>query len=458
MSRQAGCNVWLKLENMQPTQSFKIRGIGNMCAKAVVEHNAKRFVTVGDTNAAFAVAYSGRQLSTPVSVFVPTNAQASTVRPKIELEGAEIVENGRTIKEAYDAACLFVQNNEGAVMVESADDISVISGHSTIVSEISIQLQRKEPAAIITTIGSGGLLAGIITGLHQCRWQSVPVIAVETHNTNTFQQSMLFATDQSDTRISNGGSGANINSSKRAGNDPDKKPIVGVETSKKLSLLPPLEGEPDVDSDTKDSTNGKPTTRTDMESTAQLYGRMRSGNESRQPEPTVATCLSSEHICSRALELSQAHPVVPISVSEAMAVEACRRLLDEHQLLVEAGSAAALSIIGKGLVHQIVPGLDHESHVVVIVTGGANINFDKLESYRQRFPYPAPIIAKSGHEIFMRMIDAAQPASNCTTSAATGSLSTSSVNASPAHVLGGGPLTKNKTDTAASLTPVPASK
>ncbi|KAI9503566.1 tryptophan synthase beta subunit-like PLP-dependent enzyme, partial [Coemansia spiralis] len=323
MSRQAGCNVWLKLENMQPTQSFKIRGIGNMCAKAVVEHNAKRFVTVGDTNAAFAVAYSGRQLSTPVSVFVPTNAQASTVRPKIELEGAEIVENGRTIKEAYDAACLFVQNNEGAVMVESADDISVISGHSTIVSEISIQLQRKEPAAIITTIGSGGLLAGIITGLHQCRWQSVPVIAVETHNTNTFQQSMLFATDQSDTRISNGGSGANINSSKRAGNDPDKKPIVGVKTSKKLSLLPPLE----------------------------------------------------------ALELSQAHPVVPISVSEAMAVEACRRLLDEHQLLVEAGSAAALSIIGKGLVHQIVPGLDHESHVVVIVTGGANINFDKLESY-----------------------------------------------------------------------------
>ncbi|KAJ2494868.1 hypothetical protein GGI11_008662, partial [Coemansia sp. RSA 2049] len=96
MSKQAGCNIWLKLENMQPTQSFKLRGVGNMCAKAVLEHNAKRFVAVGDTNAALAVSYSGRQLGIPVVVFVPAGIQPSAVRPKIELEGAELIEDGRS--------------------------------------------------------------------------------------------------------------------------------------------------------------------------------------------------------------------------------------------------------------------------------------------------------------------------------------------------------------------------
>ncbi|KAJ2761841.1 catabolic L-serine/threonine dehydratase, partial [Coemansia nantahalensis] len=131
-------------------------------------------------------------------------------------------------------------------------------------------------------------------------------------------------------------------------------------------------------------------------------------------EPTVATCLLAGSTCRCALEAAREHPVVPLSVTEAMAVEACRRLLDEHQLLVEVGSAAALSVVGKGLIHQIIPSLGHTSNVVVVVTGGANINFDRLESCRQRFPYPAPTIAKSGQEIFMCMIDAALPAGSAT--------------------------------------------
>ncbi|KAI9472591.1 tryptophan synthase beta subunit-like PLP-dependent enzyme [Coemansia mojavensis] len=334
MSRQAGCNVWLKLENMQPTQSFKIRGIGNLCAQAVAEQSATHLVAVGDTNTALAVAYSARQLGVPATIYVSSNCgYTPPIRAKAELEDATIVEHGRTLKEAYIAAREFVDKTAGACLIDSADDPAVIAGYATIASEINIQLQRQEPAAIVTTVGSGALLSGLITGLQRCQWQRVPMIAVETHNTNS-------------------------------------------------------------------------------EGPGQTPARMRFATDQRASEPTVATCLLAGSTCASALELTREHPVVPLSITEAMAVEACRRLLDEHQLLVEIGSAAALSVVGKGLLHQIVPALDHRCHVVVVVTGGANINFERLEACRQRFPYPAPIIAKSGQEIFMRMLDSALPSAS----------------------------------------------
>ncbi|KAJ2865214.1 catabolic L-serine/threonine dehydratase, partial [Coemansia asiatica] len=176
------------------------------------------------------------------------------------------------------------------------------------------------------------------------------------------------------------------------------------------SLVPPLEEDLEGDSEPKTAlSSGKSgTARSDSEGLSHHSGRGRASGDGRTNEPTVATCLSVGSVCTRALELSRAHPVVPISISEAMAAEACRRFLDDHQMLIEVGSAAALSVVGKGLVQQIIPDLGHNSHVVVIVTGGANINFDRLDSYRQRFPYPAPIIARSGQEIFMRMLDTTQ--------------------------------------------------
>ncbi|PIA17499.1 l-serine dehydratase/L-threonine deaminase-like protein, partial [Coemansia reversa NRRL 1564] len=299
MSKQAGYNVWLKLENMQPTQSFKIRGVGSLCAKARADYGAKHYVAIGDTNTALAVAYSGRQLGVPVTVFVPSGGQIPPIRPKIELEGANVVEKGRTLKDAYDAARIFAEKTDGAFVVDTANDPSIVSGYATIAAEISVQLRRQEPAAIVTSVGSGGLLAGLIAGSHRCSWQRVPIIAVETHNTNLFQRTLLL--------------------------------------------------EP----------------------------------ENQHACPTVATCLLSGSICPSALRLAQSHAVVPLSVTEAMSVEACCRFLDEHHLLVEIGSAAALSVVAKGLVNQIVPALGPESHVVVVVTGGANISLDRLESCRQ---------------------------------------------------------------------------
>ncbi|KAJ2710302.1 catabolic L-serine/threonine dehydratase [Coemansia sp. D1744] len=368
MSRQAGCNVWLKLENMQPTQSFKIRGIGNLCVQALAEHGTSHFIAIGDTNTALAVAYSARQLGVAATVFVPASGgTAPPIRAKIELEGAAIVENGRTLRDAYAAACAFAEKTAGAFVVDSADAAAVVAGNATVAAEINVQLQQQKPAAVVTTVGSGGLLAGLISGLQQCGWQRVPVIAVETHNTNSFQQALLAD---------------------------DERP--GAATSDAPSLLPPLESGAEPDCDIRTGPPGR----------SGCDGTRDSGTRS---EPTVATCLLAGATSERAVELTREHPVVPLSVTEAMAVDACRRLLDNHQLLVEVGSAAALSVVGKGLLRQILPSLGPRCHVVVVVTGGANISFDRLDACRQRFPFPAPIIAKSGQEIFMRMLDSALP-------------------------------------------------
>ncbi|KAJ2793922.1 catabolic L-serine/threonine dehydratase, partial [Coemansia guatemalensis] len=209
-------------------------------------------------------------------------------------------------------------------------------------------------------------------------WQRVPIIAVETHNTNSFQRALLLEPERQHASVTS---------------NTDVAP----------ALIPPLEGGPETDCDSpaQPVPLQLPQPQAQTQTQAQAHPRV--------PEPTVATCLLSGSICPSALRLARAHAVVPLSVTEAMSVEACRRFLDDHHLLVEVGCAAALSAVSKGLVHQIVPALGPESHVVVVVTGGANINLDRLESCRQRFPYPAPIIAKSGHEIFMRMPDSSQP-------------------------------------------------
>ncbi|MBK5570439.1 pyridoxal-phosphate dependent enzyme, partial [Ensifer sp. SSB1] len=81
-------SIWLKMDALQPSGSFKIRGVGAAC-----EHHARngkrRFVSSSGGNAGMAVAYAGRRLSIPVSVFGPdTTTERATAL--IRQEGAEV--------------------------------------------------------------------------------------------------------------------------------------------------------------------------------------------------------------------------------------------------------------------------------------------------------------------------------------------------------------------------------
>lgn len=84
--------------------------------------------------------------------------------------------------------CIFIHTS---VYVPSSDHEDIWQGHSSIIYELKAQLQDNIPAAIICPVGGGGLLNGVITGLQEVDWKEVPVIAVETHGSNSFQASVV---------------------------------------------------------------------------------------------------------------------------------------------------------------------------------------------------------------------------------------------------------------------------
>jgi len=170
-----GVPVYLKMEALQPCGSFKIRGIGRACA-ARVQAGARRLVCSSGGNAGLAVAYAGRRLGVPVTVVVPRSTSA-WARTRISDEGAEVVEHGAAWAEAHAYALLNMP--EGSAYVHPFDDPEIWAGHSSMIIEAAQQGPR--PGAVVVAVGGGGLMCGVLVGMHAVGWNDVPVLAVETH-------------------------------------------------------------------------------------------------------------------------------------------------------------------------------------------------------------------------------------------------------------------------------------
>lgn len=184
LSIVAGRAVWLKLEAVQPPGSFKIRGIGLACQE-YVRRGARRFISSSGGNAGIAVAYAGRHLSVPVVVVVPqtTTEQAKAL---ILQEGAEVVVHGSNWHEANTLALSMV--GESDAFLHPFDDPLVWEGHASLVDEVA--RSGMKPDAVVLSVGGGGLLSGVVEGLHRNRWTDIPVIAVETVGADALAQSL----------------------------------------------------------------------------------------------------------------------------------------------------------------------------------------------------------------------------------------------------------------------------
>ena len=179
-----GRQVWLKLDNLQPSGSFKLRGIGHAC-EASLARGARRFVSSSGGNAGLAVAYAGRLLGVPVTVVVPETT-TERARALLQLEGAEIIVRGASWQEAND----FAQSLLGPAdaFLHPFDDPLVWAGHSTLVDELVRAGAR--PDAIVLCVGGGGLLSGVVEGLQRHGWHDIPVIAVETEGAASFHEAV----------------------------------------------------------------------------------------------------------------------------------------------------------------------------------------------------------------------------------------------------------------------------
>uniref|UniRef100_A0A8C6JVP1 L-serine deaminase n=1 Tax=Melopsittacus undulatus TaxID=13146 RepID=A0A8C6JVP1_MELUD len=176
LSRAAGTKVYMKLENVQPTGSFKIRGIGHLCQEAA-KKGCSHFVCASGGNAGLAAAYAARKLGVPVTVVVPSSTGPGTVL-RLQEMGAEVEVSGQVWDDANSRALELVKT-KGWVSIHPFDHPLVWQGHASLVQELKDSLDTK-PDAIVLSVGGGGLLAGVVAGLWQVGWQDTPIIAVET--------------------------------------------------------------------------------------------------------------------------------------------------------------------------------------------------------------------------------------------------------------------------------------
>lgn len=169
---------------MQPTGSFKIRGIGHACQE-YVRQGAKRFVASSGGNAGIAAAYAGRRLSVPVLVVVP-NTTTDRAKAIIMDEGAEVIVHGQSWQEANTLALSMLQETD--FFIHPFDSPLLWQGHASMIDEIAAS--GINPEAIVLSVGGGGLLCGVIEGLQRNAWQDVLIVAVETEGADTLAASV----------------------------------------------------------------------------------------------------------------------------------------------------------------------------------------------------------------------------------------------------------------------------
>lgn len=158
LSRYCQANIWLKLDFLQPTGSFKVRGALNKLASLSPEEIARGVVTASAGNHGLGLAYAAESLGVAnVAVFVPVSAPKAKVE-KLAFYPVKLHQTGKTYAEAHHAAELYAQET-GAQYVSAYDDVDIVTGQGTCGLEIMLGL--PDVNTILVPTGGGGLLSGV---------------------------------------------------------------------------------------------------------------------------------------------------------------------------------------------------------------------------------------------------------------------------------------------------------
>jgi threonine dehydratase len=169
---EAPAEIYLKLENLQPVNSFKTRGATNAIMIASADERAKGLVTASAGNMAQGVAWAARELGLPATIAVPEHA------PQAKLAAIERL-GGQVIKLPYDdwwnvIVTSHLDGVEG-LFVHPVQDPGMMAGNGTIGLEILEDL--PDPDAVVIPYGGGGLTAGIASAIRALRPQTRIVTA-----------------------------------------------------------------------------------------------------------------------------------------------------------------------------------------------------------------------------------------------------------------------------------------
>jgi len=173
-SQMTGSHVLLKLENLQRTGSFKVRGAYNKVASLSRRQRERGVIAASAGNHAQGLALAAREAGVPCTIVMPQEASMAKVAATRGY-GATVLLHGSNYDEAAEHAASLAKE-EGMTLVHGFDDDLVIAGQGT----IGLELLEQEPEldAVVAPVGGGGLISGIAVALKESR-PSVQVIGVQ---------------------------------------------------------------------------------------------------------------------------------------------------------------------------------------------------------------------------------------------------------------------------------------
>ena len=169
-----GARLLLKLENLQPTGSFKVRGATNTVMSLSDGERARGLITASGGNHGLGVAFGARMTGCPAVIYLPSSTPPSKVE-KLKALGAETVIEGAVWDDANKAA-LARAEADGLTYIHPFADPRVIAGQGT----IALELLEDAPEidTLIVAIGGGGLIAGVSTAAKLLK-PGIKIIGVE---------------------------------------------------------------------------------------------------------------------------------------------------------------------------------------------------------------------------------------------------------------------------------------
>ncbi|KAK2766727.1 hypothetical protein FQN54_006041 [Arachnomyces sp. PD_36] len=371
LSKLAGCRIFLKLENVQPSGSFKSRAMGNLILSHITssqnQHKRIHFFVSSGGNAGLAAVTAAKSLGYPCTVVLPTSTKPFMIK-KLWMAGAfDVVSHGSTIsaaggfmrEELMPEFVREVSKGEAAggvvgIELPPFDDERIWEGVSSIVDELAYQLPPADDQgasglpldAIICSVGGGGLMNGLVEGLkrHHCPAPS--------------------------------SSWRSVDRSRAEANSPARKNvhIVATETDGTGSLALALKHKSLI---------------------------------SLPAITSLATSLGCTRVAERTLQNAMSPPpgveIHSTVLHDAEAAKGVLTLADEERILVELACGVCVeAAVGSGTgykpssgrkikndedqplsyLKQLVPGLEPESRVVIIVCGGSNVNVEMAAEWR----------------------------------------------------------------------------
>lgn len=157
ISNRYGCEIYLKLENMLPIGSFKMRGATYKISKLNSEEKKNGVLAVSAGNHAQGVAWAARKFGVKATIIMPEGSPLTKIR-NTELLGAKVVLHGSSIEDGFSYADE-IMKKEKITFVHPFHDPKVIAGQGSVAFELLEQLPEMD--YIFSSIGGGGLVSGM---------------------------------------------------------------------------------------------------------------------------------------------------------------------------------------------------------------------------------------------------------------------------------------------------------